>query len=169
MGLMDVLDAVEAQATNANDSRIPVGLKFYLGPYADPQHLECPSVVWIPDTSPIEGAEHGGYNPQQVFTQRQRVEIHIWGADPDKSDPVTQRRRDYAFTEAIKDAVLVALFDQLEGSVFPISSDSGDPDNLQYGMMFVVLIDVLLPVAREPDPTATPDNADVNGVIDPPQ
>jgi hypothetical protein len=167
VGLIDVLSAIEAEATNANDSRIPANLIFRFGPVASPQHLQCPSVVWLSDESPIEPAEKGGYNPQQIYTQRTRVQCQIWGADPDKRTPATQPARDYTFTESIKDGLLVAMFDIAEGSIFPLSVSDGEPDNLQFGWMFVIVFDVLLPVTREPDPDVQPTTAEVTAVIDP--
>lgn len=144
MGLLDVFNAVQAQATaviTALGQTVPV---FQLG--ADRLMVEGapPQVVWVPTVETIRGPHSQGgdgvRNPRPLRTRHARVQAHIWGID-------------IPATEALANHIVAAIHDVCHGVHDEISADwtLNQASTTRLGWLYVLEWEVQVPFTRELD------------------
>lgn len=157
MGLQDFFAAVEARmSTVLTGLGVPVpafdvGLDRLLVEAAPPR------IVWIPGKETHRGPHAQGgdgiSNPRPLRTRHVQIQVHIWAVDP-SSPPVIGG--DLAAVETLLGHLVAAINDCAWGAWDVTGGDwtAGQASTTRLGMVYVLDLELQIPLTREVDPTA---------------
>jgi len=169
MGLADFFDAVQTRmAATLTGLSLPVPT-FRTG--ADKLDMQDgpPRIVWVPMREQIQGPHAQGgdgvRNPRPLRSRHAQIEVHVWqkGAAADGS-------QDLAATEALVGHLVAAINDVAWGVWNATAGDwtTGQASATRLGMVYILSLEIQVPLTRELDPYATVNTMPITPEIDPP-
>jgi hypothetical protein len=156
MGLSDVFTAVEAHLAGTLGALGVPAPRHLVGEDKIAFEGAPPRIVWVPLAETLRGPKSQGgdgvRSPRPLHTRHARVAVHIWCADPTGMPP-----NDLAATETVLNHLVAAIHDVCHGAYDTISGDwsVGQASPTRLGMIYVLVIELQIPLTRELDGYAT--------------
>lgn len=172
MGLADVFAAVQQRMTDVLAALVPpVALPVFLVGADKLYTQNAPNrVVWVPTSETILGPHAQGgdgvRNPRPLRTRHCMVQVHVWGSDP---AGLGDTAADIAATELVLGHLVAAINDVCHGAwdAKGGSWGAGEAAVTSLGTVYVLALEVQIPLTRELDTYATVTTMPITPVVTP--